>query len=99
RFQKSVERLFSEHVDFIDDVDLIFAGGGGVTNCFIDLAYIIDPAVRGAIDLNDIKRVAKSNVPAGSASVARIECGRRILAIDRFCKQSCKRCFPCSSWA
>ncbi len=47
---------------FIDDVNFIFTRGGGIADGLIDLADIVDAAVRRSIDFEDIERPPCDNV-------------------------------------
>src|SRR5207253_1442493 len=48
--QQGVEGLLGEHVDFVDDVDLVARPGGAVLNVGPDVAHLVDPAVAGGQD-------------------------------------------------
>lgn len=86
--QEGVERLLSEHVHFVDDVDLIVAGGRGISDRLVDLADIVDPAVRGAIDFEDVERAACVDIEAGRAGVAWFAIRGEVVAIKRFGKDA-----------
>ena len=57
-FQEGIESLLGEHVHFVDDVDFIFSMTGGVADRFIDLPDVVDPSVGGAVNLDDVERLA-----------------------------------------
>ena len=88
RFEKGVEGLFREHVDFVDDVDLVFAVARGVADRFVDLPDVVDAPVGGAVDLDDVERLARDDFEARGALVARLEVGGQGLAVERFGKEA-----------
>ncbi len=53
-FEKSVEGLGGEHVDFVDDVDFVRATEGAVGGIGDEFASTIDTGVGGGVDLDDI---------------------------------------------
>ena len=55
RFQQSVEGMLGEHMHFIDDIDLVAATCGGIANFFTQVADLINPTVRGPIDLQNVQ--------------------------------------------
>ena len=58
RFEESVESLAGEHVNFVDDVDFEFSAGGGVGNTVAEILDLVDAAVGGAVDLEDVETAA-----------------------------------------
>ena len=42
RLEERVERRGREHVDFVDDVDLVARAGGRIAHAVIDLAHVVD---------------------------------------------------------
>src|SRR5512133_1456408 len=52
--QQGVEGVGGEHVDFVDDDDLVAAVGGEVLYAVAQFAHILDTIVGGAVDLEDI---------------------------------------------
>ena len=53
-FQQSVERLFGEHVDLVDDVRLARTLIRQRMHCLFKLTNIIDTAVTGGVDLVEV---------------------------------------------
>ena len=53
-FKKRVEGALREHVDFVDDVDLVARDQWSVARALDDLANIIDAGVRGRVHLDHI---------------------------------------------
>ena len=45
RFQKRIECRRREHVDFVDDVDLVARTGRRIAHTVVDLAHIVDAGV------------------------------------------------------
>jgi hypothetical protein len=62
--EQGVEGLAREHVDFVDDVDFV-AGlvGGGQAGVGDELSGLVDGAVGGAVDLDDVQVVAAHDGP------------------------------------
>ncbi|GJD76755.1 hypothetical protein CFIICLFH_5014 [Methylobacterium goesingense] len=54
RLQKGVERLLGEHVDFVDDVDLVARLRWRIADAVDDAAYVVDAGMRGGIHLQHI---------------------------------------------
>src|SRR5688572_21283917 len=81
-FQKSIERIFRDLVHFVDDVDFEAAVRRLIANVLDDLADLIDTAVRGAVDFENIDRVALRDLPAVTALAAGRR-GRALITVDR----------------
>src|SRR5581483_1025984 len=60
------------HMSFVEDIDLVFAGGGGHHYFFAQFANAIDTAIGSRIDLNHIERIASGNLTTLLALVARL---------------------------
>ena len=54
RLQEGVERRRRQHVDFVDDVDLIARAGRRITDAVIDLADIVDAGMGRRVHLQDV---------------------------------------------
>ena len=81
-FQQGIESLVGQHVDFVDDVNLIAGLRRRELHVFPQVADLVDPPVGGGVDLIDIHRRAFVDQLAGTATVA----GRRrrsFLAVQR----------------
>ena len=70
RLQQGVERLGREHVDLVDDVDLLAPLGRGVADGLAQVAGVLDAAVGGAVDLHHVDRLAADDLPAEVAHAA-----------------------------
>ena len=70
RFQHRVERAFGEHMHFVDDIDFVFAGGGGVLGVFQHFADVVDASVAGGVDFEQIDKAALVDGGAGWALAA-----------------------------
>ena len=79
-------------MDFVDDVDLVFAMARREADRLIDLPDVVDAAVGGAVDLNYVERLASGDVLARRASAARLRGGVERLAVERFGKKAGKCC-------
>ncbi len=71
RFQQSVERMPGEHVNFVDDVDLVPRRDRAIAHAVQQLAHLVDPGMRGGIHLDHVDmpvlgdRAAMDAVTAG----------------------------------
>ena len=54
RLQQPVEGLLRQHVDLVDDVDLVPEAGGGVGGVLAQAADVVDAGVGGPVDLLDV---------------------------------------------
>ena len=82
RLEQGVERLLREHVDFVDDVDLVPRAAGPDGDVLPQLANLVDAAVAGAVDLQHVDIVAGGDAQADVALVARRR-RRAVLAVER----------------
>ena len=63
RLQQGVERLRREHVDFVDDVDLVACPAGPKLHVLPQFADLVDAAVAGAVDLQHVDVLAGGDAP------------------------------------
>ena len=70
RFQKRVERLAREHVDFVDDVDLAAGPAGANADVLTQLTDLVDAPVAGPVDLQHVDVAAGADALAHVAAVA-----------------------------
>ncbi len=54
RLQERVERRGREHVDFVDDVDLVARAGRRIAHAVVDLAHVVDAGMRGGVHLQHV---------------------------------------------
>ena len=80
--RRALKASRGQHVDLVDDVDLVAAGGGGEFHVLAEFPDLVDPPVGGAVDLADVDRVSVRDFTAMDALVAG---GRRrpLFAVDR----------------
>ena len=71
RLQQRVEGVRREHVDFVDEVDLVPAAGGRVLHVLEQLARVVDLGARGRIDFDEIDEPAFIDLATGGAFPAR----------------------------
>jgi len=81
RLQKRVEGLLGEHVDFVDDVDLVARRRGGEFHVLPELADLVDAPVGRPVDLADVHGAAFRDLPAVRAGVAG-DLGGALLAVE-----------------
>ena len=63
--EQRVERLCREHVDLVDDVELVAAAHGGVADAVDDLlAHVVDARARRGVELVDVGVLAGGDQPA-----------------------------------
>ena len=78
RFQQRVERRRRQHVDFVDDEDLVAIADRRDRQAFDDhLADVVDAGVRGGVDFQHVDVTAFGNLDTRVAHAARV--GRRAL--------------------
>ena len=71
RLEQRVERRRREHVDFVDDVDLVARSAGPKLHVLAQLADLVDAVVAGAVDFQDVDVFAGGDGLADVALVAR----------------------------
>jgi len=91
RLEQRVERLGGQHMDFIDDEDLVPVAGGGVLDVLAQLADLPDAAVGGRVDLQNVDGVALGDLQAGGAGVARVGSGA-LVAVERLGQDAGRGC-------
>ena len=85
RLQHGVERVFRQHVHFVDDVDLVTPGGGGVLRVFDDVAHVVDAGVGGGVDFDQVDEAAAVNLGTGRADAAGLGAGVVVVrAVEAF---------------
>ena len=93
RLEQRVERRRSEHVHFVDDVDLEVPFARRVAHVVAQLAHLLDAVVARAVDLEDIEAVAAGDLLAVIAHAARRD-GRAVHAVERLRQDARRRSFP-----
>ena len=91
RFKQRVERLFGQHMNFVDNVNFESRPAGTDGNVLTQLANLFDAAVACPVDLQDVDIVAGANAPANLALVA-WRGGGALQAVERFGKYTGSRC-------
>ena len=81
--EQCVEGAVREHVDLIDDIDLVPAVGRGVNRLIPQRADVVDSGVGGGVDLDHIEDTARLQPTADLALAAGIAVARG-KAVDRF---------------
>ena len=76
--QEAVERFFRQHVDFVDDVDLVACRGRCVAHAVHQLADVVDAGVGRGVHLQDVDMAAVCDRDAMLANAAGL---RRRLAL------------------
>ncbi len=74
-FEQGVEGRVGDLVGFVEDVDLVAVARGAVAGGVAKLANLVDAAVGGGIDLDDVDGVAGADLGAGLADLAGLRGG------------------------
>ncbi len=86
RLEQRVERVLhiprGQHVDFVDDVDLVARPGRAILGILPQVAHVVDAVVARPVDLLDVEILAGRNCPADFAFAAR-RGGRPVDAVQR----------------
>ncbi len=80
-FEQRVEGSVGDLVRFVEDVDLVFVARGAVAGGVAELADLVDAAIGGGVDFDDVDRGAGADLGAGVAEVAGLG-GRAGFAAD-----------------
>ena len=81
-FQQRVRSFVGELVRFVEDHHFVAARGRSVTNHFAQLANLVDAAIGGGVDFENVERSAGGNFAAGVAGVVRLG-GGTLHAVER----------------
>ncbi len=54
RLEEGVERLLRQHVDFVDDVDLVARARGRIAHAVGDLAHVVDAGMGGGVHFQHV---------------------------------------------
>ncbi len=82
RFQQGVEGGLGQHMNLVDDVDLVLEFSRGKLDVVPQAADVVDATVRGGVDFDDVHALAAVDVLTGGALVARLAV-LRDLAVER----------------
>jgi hypothetical protein len=95
RFEKRVECLCRKHVDFVDDVDFIFALRGRKVDLVAQVANIVHTGVGGGVNLDQVEETVLVDRFAILTLVVGAFRWVRIQAIDRFRQKARERGLAC----
>ena len=85
--EEGVPRALGKHVDFVDDVDLVFGPDGEMLDVLAEFARLLDLGMRGGVDLNDVDVGLVGDGAAGFALAARFAV-LRVFAVQRLCEDT-----------
>ena len=85
--EQGIKGFVGQHVCFIKHVNLVLTRGGRHHNLFTQVTDAVNTTIRGRIDLDDIERVARGNLTALLAFVARFPINR-MSTIDGFSQET-----------
>ena len=71
RLQQGIEGVGGEHVDFVDDDDLVATPGREIADRVAEFPDVIDSGIGSAVDLKHVDRVAVGDLLASGAGIAR----------------------------
>ncbi len=71
--EQGIESIARQHVNFVDDVDLVARRNGGIAHRLDDLAHIVDAGVAGGVHLDHVDMAAFGDRDAGLAHAAGID--------------------------
>ena len=77
RFQQRVERLLGEHMHFVYDIDLVARVAGREPDLVAQVADVVDAAIAGGVNLNEVKSAPVVDGNADAAFVVRLALGGR----------------------
>jgi hypothetical protein len=97
RLEQRIEGLLSEHVDFVDDVDLVFATNRSEPDIFPEFSNLIDAVVAGAINFQNVQTDSLRDFPTGITYTAWCDSGP-VNAVQRFSEDTGSRGFAGSPW-
>ena len=101
--QQRVKGVFREHVDFVDNVDLVAGRDRRIAHRLDNLADIIDAGMAGGIHLDDVDKAAGRDAPARLAHAAGIDRGAALPvfanAVERLGYQTRGRCLADPAYA
>ncbi len=80
RLEQGVESVARQHVDFVDNVDLVARRNRRVAHRFDDLAHIVDAGMTGGVHLDHVDMAPLGNRAAGFAHAAGTD-GRAALPV------------------
>ena len=81
RLEQRVEGVAAEHVDFVDDVNLVARRDCRITHRLDDFAHIVDPGVARGVHFDHVDVPPLGNCHAWFAHPARID-GRSALPVQ-----------------
>jgi hypothetical protein len=93
RLEQGIERRRSEHVHFVDDVDLEMPLARRVADVVPQLAHLLHAVIARAVDLQHVEAVPACDFLAAIANAAG-RCGRPVDAVERFGQDPRGGCLP-----
>ena len=87
RFQQRVERRLRQHVDFVNQINLVAAARRRIHRVVDQLAHVVDAGIAGGIDFEQIDEAARIDLDAGTALTAWLR-SRALLAVQRLGKNA-----------
>jgi hypothetical protein len=78
--EQGIESIARQHVDFVDNIDLVARRHRRVADLFDDLAHVVHAGIGGRVHLDHVDMAALGNRSAGFAHAARVD-GRPALPV------------------
>ena len=91
QLQQRVEGVRAEHVNLVDDVDPAAELGRRGQRPHHELAGVLDRAMAGGVDLDNVERASVPDRDACGAGVTRVAVGAEVGAVDRLGEDSGRR--------
>ena len=93
RLQQRVEGLVGQHVDFVEDVDLVARRGRPERDALMQLAHVVDAGMRGGVELDHVDAIGprcsrgrtgrRRRAPASARRCRRVRCSSAPRAMIR----------------
>src|ERR1051326_294708 len=87
RLEQGIKGFGGQHVCFVKHVNFVLTGRGRHHNLFTQVTNAVYTTIRGRIDLDNIERIARSNLKALLAFIARLPINRTS-AINSFSQET-----------
>ncbi len=100
RLEQGVERAGAEHVDFVNDVNLVASPGGAISGIAAQLADVVHAGIAGGVDFDDVNVLPLGNGFTGIAFATRR--GRGCIdaeAVQRLGQHAGRRCLAYAACA
>ena len=98
RFEQRIERRATEHVDLVNDVDLVLAGAGSEIDLVTQVTDVVDAVVGGGVDFDHIQVAAFGDGNAVGADLIWLAVGW-VQAVEGLRQDTSRRSLAGAAWA